>query len=421
MLNKYKFSLLIVMAGLVFTACKKEETNPATEKQTGYLLYTQLTDGSGTDYVQYFETLPSGTVDNTQGKSFTSFFSGGLAYDNYVVSLEVNGAGSGMSKVMANTDGEVFVKGTLPTVGSTAWGIVRDATTAYADDRNDNNILIFDPSTMQNKGIIDMSNAFRAPQWTSSQFEGFVVRGNDLFVCTRPLDATGSLYASDSCIYNHIDLVTGTFQKSFFFPNADLARRNNQNWVDEQGNVYIYQSGKINVPQTVKPSILKIPAGATEFDPNYNFKFIDATGGAALSLPVQAGGGFNYHKNGKAYAIASTSFPPELLAFLAVKGTNFSTWTPEDYQTAFGILETAANGQYVELDLVAQTAKVLTDIPSTSPFNGNTFIVDDKIYCVVSTPNENALYEYDPATGTSRKAFDVSAGGTIGSFVKLGN
>ena len=248
-----------------------------------------------------------------------------------------------------------------------------------------------------------------------------MVRGNDLFVCTRPLDATGRLYASDSCIYNHIDLTTNTFQKSFFFPNADLARRNLENWVDEQGNIYIYQSGKINVPQTIKPSILKIPAGSTEFDPSYNFKYIDATGGVAQALPIQAGGGFNYYKNGKAYAIASTSFPPELLAFLAANGTDFSTWTPEDFQTALGILETAANGQYVEIDLVAQTVKLLTDIPSTSPFNGRTFIIDDKVYCVVSTPNENALYEYDPATGASRKAFDVSAGGTIGEFYKLGN
>ena len=277
------------------------------------------------------------------------------------------------------------------------------------------------PSTMQNKGVIDMSNAFRAPQWTSSQYEAFIVRGNDLFVCTRPADATGRLYAADSTIMCHIDLVTNTFQKSFFFPNSDLTRRYTENWVDEQGNVYLLQSGKVAVPQVVRPSILKIPAGATEFDASYNFKFIDAAGGQAPTLPVQATQGFNYYKNGKAYAIASTSFPAELLAFLAQKGTDFSKWTPEDYQTAFGILETAANGQYVEIDLVDQTTKVLTDIPATSPFNGRTFIVDDKIYCVVSTPTENALYEYDPSNGTSKKVFDVGAGGTINGFYKLGN
>ena len=152
MLNNYKFSLLLLLAGLVFTACKKEETTPVTEKQTGYVLYTQLTDGSGTDYVRYFDELPSGTIDNTQGKSFVSFFSG-MAFDNYMLSLEVNNAGSGVSKVMANSDGEIFVKETLPTVGSTAWGIIRDANTAYTDDRNDNNILVFAPSTKEKSHI----------------------------------------------------------------------------------------------------------------------------------------------------------------------------------------------------------------------------------------------------------------------------
>jgi len=40
---------------------------------------------------------------------------------------------------------------------------------------------------------------------------------------------------------------------------------------------------------------------------------------------------------------------------------------------------------------------------------------------VVSTPEENAVYEYDPATGTSKKAFDISAGGTVSGFFKLEN
>lgn len=417
--NKYKTFLFMLLACFVLVSCKKDEADPVTEKQTGFLLYTQAQDG--TDYVRYFENMPSGSVDNTQGKSFSSFVAN-IPFANYMITGNPNDVnGGGMVKIMADLNGQIIEKATLPTIGSTFWGIVRDANTAYADDRNDDNILIFDPSTMQSKGVIDMTNAFKAPQWTGLQYEGFVVRGNDLFVCTRPSDATGSLYASDSTVYNHIDLTTNTFQKSIFFPNGDLARRNHENWVDESGNIYIVQSGKVGVPQTVKPSILKIPAGATDFDQSYNFKYIDAAGGQAPSLPLQAGGGFNYYKNGKAYAIASTSFPPELLAFLAQKGTDFSKWTPQDFATALGILEAAANGQYVEIDLVAQTTKVLTDIPSTSPYNGRTFIIDDKIYCIVSSPTENAVYEYDPATGASQKMFDVSAGGTIGALIKLGN
>lgn len=420
MFKQYNFLYLLLILGLFLVSCENNDSDATATLPSGYILHTQTEGSTPINYVSFFSELPSGSVDNTQGKTFAAFLIR-MALGNILLSDDNSGANQGLSKISINSNNEVVEEIKLPTIGFAAWGIIKDATTAYVDDRNDDNITIFNPTTMQTTGVIDMSNIFKAPQWTGLQYEGFVIRGNDLFVGTRPDDGSGDTYASDSSIYNHIDLTTNTYQKTIFFPGADLARRTTENWVDESGNIYIVTGGNITVPQTIRPTILKIPAGSTDFDPNYDFKYINAVGGAALTLPIQSGGAFNYYKNGKAYAIASTTFSPALATFLAQVGTDFSTWTAANFQQAFGILFTAANGQYVELDMNAQTATILTDIPATSPFNGRTFIVDDKVYCVVSTTNESALYEYDPATGNTQKVFDVTGGGTITGFFKTGN
>lgn len=41
---------------------------------------------------------------------------------------------------------------------------------------------------------------------------------------------------------------------------------------------------------------------------------------------------------------------------------------------------------------------------------------DGKLYFPIVTESENAVYEYDPATNQSQKAFDVEGGSLIGVY-----
>lgn len=412
---------LILGVTIAFNSCKtkKEEANiepnsEVTEKKSGYVLRTQ--SGSA-NFVTYYDKIPSGDIDNSKGKSFQKF-SDYIKYDNYFMSIDVN-AGKNLSKIMFNNKGEAFEKSKLSAIGGPWQGIVKDEKTAYTYDFNDasKKITVFDPSTMKNKGKIDISKAdYDSINWGSASLEGFVLRGDELFVSFRAFKRLIGL-ATNKLVYHIIDTKTNTFKKSISFPNVAGARREGAaNWVDEKGNIYVAALGNKNLPHT-KPTILKIPAGSSDFDKNYNFKPVDKTKGA--KVPIQIMNSFSYYKNGKAYANISTSFPSDLLLLFKEK-PDFGAWTNADKLKALGILNKAANGQYVEIDLVAKTVKILEDIPGISPFNSMIEIEGDKIYMVASNTKDNAVYEHNPSTGKSKKLFNVTNGGAIKGFYKIG-
>ncbi|BDD09397.1 hypothetical protein FUAX_18290 [Fulvitalea axinellae] len=414
-----KLATSLLATAVLFTACSDDNDDPAPDsgiKTSGYVLYTQ----AETNYWKYYETMPEGTIDNTQGKSYANFRTR-MKGENFIISSNITSSkDAGMDKMVVNADGQLEKVGQLPVIAPSYYGAIKDKNTAFIDDVNDNDITIFDPETMTPTGKIDMSKAYREDDWTNQIYESFVIRGNDMFVATRPYTQKNTLWAGSELIYNHIDLRTNAFVKSIKFPDAVVVRRTEQNYVDEHGNIYIPTQGNSNIPN-IKPNIVKIPAGQTDFDLNYDFKVVDAISPAHAKMPIQVMGKFTYHKNGKAYANISTSFPQEILAIFKEK-PDFSQWTPEDFQKAFALLRSSSIGQYVELDLEAQTVKILPDMPGSSPYDSYLTIIDDKVYCGVLNPSENvnALYEYDPATGTTKKAFDISQGGRISGFFKLG-
>lgn len=404
---------------IAFTSCKKKEEaeKKSTEKTSGYVVHTTVKVGNtSSSFLTHHDKMPSGKIDNSKGKSFQRF-RGRMMHRNYFLAYNVNGGESDLSKIMFDAKGVAFEKSKLLTLANVYYGAIKDDKTAYTYDWNDkyNKLTVFDPSTMKAKGKIDLSKSFKDKDWLTSNFEGFVIRGSELFVSSRPINAKRNLVA-DTLVYHVIDLTTNKFKKSIFFPKSVAARRETENWIDEQGNIYIATTGNSILPH-VKPNIMKIPAGQTDFDKNYDFRVVDKIP-QGKSLPVQFLTSFTYYKNGKAYANASTSFPLELLEMVKKK-PSFGQWTRADYQKALTILRTAANGQYIEIDLNSQTVKVLSDIPPISPLNGFIRVIDDKVYAVSSNTEENAVYEYDPATGKSKKVFDVTGGGAIRGFFKL--
>ncbi|MEM6263386.1 MAG: hypothetical protein AAGI38_12815 [Bacteroidota bacterium] len=414
-------TLLAVILLLGFTSCGGDDDDEVvqTEKQTGYVVQTQ--SGVGQDisnFIQFFDDIPSGSIDNTQGKSFQQFNVSSKA-SNFIVSRNISGGDEGYSQVKFNLEGEAFESEFLPTLAFAGFVGMQNSETGFYGDGSTENINIFNPTTMQNTGVIDMTSAYRVPNWTSVTWETYVVRGNDLFVWTRPAIAgSGSFYASDSAIVNHIDLASGTYQSTSFFADKGLSRRTTENWVDGQGNIYFSVGGAGGVGGT--PAILKIPAGATSFDPGYNFDYTAPVSSSLGILPVLAGN-FEYHQNGKGYTVVSTTVPQELTDFLNANGGLAAILAdPDLLNQALALLNASANGQFIELDLVAQTATVIPTLPTVSASASGVTIIDGKVYCIATSGGINAVYQYNPDTGAATEVFNVTAGGRILGFYKIG-
>ena len=275
---------------------------------------------------------------------------------------------------------------------------------------------------MQSKGVIDMTGVFSDPVWTGVTYEAFVVRDNDLFLTTRPaIEGSGSFYATDSAIVNHIDLTTGTYQSTSALDKNGLARRNNENWIDEQGNVYIF-AGLGSPERQSRPSVLKIPSGSTSLDPTYDFEPFNAVSALLFGagLPVLTGN-FEYHQNGKAYSVVSTTFPQVLQDFLVENGgLGAVAADPDLLAQALALFNTNPSGQFVELDLEAQTTTKIDDVPFVNAFSSKVKVIDGTVYFLAVGGDTNAVYEYNPTTGTSTEVFNITAGGSISSFVKIG-
>lgn len=409
--NKMSFvpaTLVAVM--MVFISCGDNSTGSDEEIEnikTGFIVNVQTP--SGTYLAKYYDEMPSGSADVSDGTDFQNFFALD-SHDGALYMQRTDGSG-GFSKVVVNANGEIVEEGFLPTVDEGSYRIkIRDDNTGVFHDRNTpDEITIFDPSDLSISGTIDMSAAFSpGPQ----RYDSFYFRDNLVFAPIRP-EQGGSF---DSTIVHIADLSTATYIGTSTINSGqpiNFSSFGNRN-VDENGNVYVTDIGN---PTGANPiaSILKIPAGSNEFDTSYDFTPALILNPANTLLAVTSG--FYYHQNGTAYAQVATDIPQELLELLASVGGNPANLSNEQINQALNILFTAENGRWCRLDLNAQTVTPLPDFPKISPFITNAIMeADGKLYFPIVTESENAIYEYDPSTNQSQKAFDVEGGSLIGVY-----
>ncbi|WP_234572467.1 hypothetical protein [Rhodohalobacter sp. 614A] len=404
------FIILLVTLTVVLSSCSDNSTGGEDEsenKKTGFLI-TGMTP-SNTYLVKYEEEMPTGTVDLSTGTDFQYFYPvDAIGGAFFMVRPDESG---GFAKIVVNSEGEIIEEGVLPTVDGSSFAIkIKDENTGVYHDRNNpDEITVFDPSDLSIKGTIDMSAATTpAP----SRYESFAFRDDLVFAPVRP-NAGGSF---DSTIVHIADVSTGTYVGTTSMASGQSIPvfGFGQNNIDEQGNIYVADTGN---PTGTNPisTVLRIPAGSNEFDDSYDFPPAFTANPSNQLLSVT--NGLYYHQNNKAYAAVATDIPQELLELVASVGGDPSNLSDEQIVQAFDILYNAQNGRWSELDLQAQTVTPLPDFPNVSPFSVNIITeINGKLYIPVVTPSENAYYEYDPSTGQSQKAFDVTGGELIGLY-----
>ncbi|MEM7110277.1 MAG: hypothetical protein AAF519_18770 [Bacteroidota bacterium] len=397
------YGLLIL---LMFSSCSDDDsTTPTVEsenKTTGFV--SVGVTSSGNSVVKYFEELPTGTVDLSDGTDFISFFPTSV-YDGAIFTRRTDGS-PGISKIAVNAEGEFIEEGTIPLSGAASTVAVRDSLIGVCNDfANPDAITVFNPTTFEVTGSIDMS-AGSVPDGAQQESLRFMFRGDDMFIPIR--NVNGSFFMD--FVVHQANLATNTFvgdtrregdgSISIEFQNGSFGQR----LTDAAGNLYIPDAG--NIEDGGIAHINKVPVGSNEIDPTYIFQ-------PALTLNPQNFLGlifrdFTFLEGGKAIARVNSETPEAVLIILAASGGNP---TPEQLAEIQSIIFEAETGVWCEIDVDAMTVIPIAGIPNFSLLQGaggNVFEYNGDAYIPAFNAEEDAYYQWNPTTGTVSKAFVVT-------------
>jgi len=369
------------------------------------------TTASETSLVKYYDELPSGSIDLSDGKDYQQFFPA-AAYGSAIYCSRPDGA-SGFSKMVVNSEGEIVEEGVIATADNSSFRIaIRDEQTGVFQDRATPDVItVFDPSTLEITGSINMSQGF-VPGKIPQRYQRFIFRGDDVFAPIRGNDGT----SFSSFILHQANLTTNSyvgFTKRD--ENATIFTTNNfgQGLQDTNGDLYVQDGGNFE-GAGIPARLHKIPAGSNEFDPNYDFTPSFILNPSNVFLP-----NFNSFKlvaPGLGIAKVNQETPQAAIDIVLAAG-GIQNLTPEQIQEIFGILFSAETAVWCELDVNAQTVTPIAGIPAQGVFTGgSSFEHDGAIYLPVSTTTESAYYRYTPGSPTGQKVFDVTGAEIVGIY-----
>ena len=404
---KIKFNSILTLCGLLvffmfFSACSDDDDSSVPEpddpvnKRTGFVSHGFTSSGSR--IMKYFEELPTGTVDVSDGTDFV----------NPIISSINNGAlytrrpdGSpGFSKMVVNAEGEfveeAFIPLSIPGLGIS----VRDSLTGlFEDPSNPDIISVFNPTTMEVTGSIDMSAGF-VPGDVPQQY-GFMFRGDDVFAPIS--NADGSTFTD--FIVHQANLSTNTFvgdTRREGNGSANIQPGESRQGLDAAGNLYIPDAGNL-FGDDISARLNKIPAGSNQIDPTYVFEPGVTLNPQNIILPLFFG--FRFLESGKAIALVNNEVPQEVQDIIDDAG-GFTNVTPAQLVQIQLIVVEAETALWCELDVDAMTVTPIDGIPVTKLFDRfELFEYNGDAYLQVNTAAESAVYRWDPVSGAVSKAF----------------
>ena len=417
-----KLFIFTLFCGGIFTSCENDGLNDISELQG-----TQATSGfvvigntaSDNALVKYFKEIPTGTINLEDGFSFQRFFPNSCV--DGAIFLQRPDGFPGFSKYIVSEDGQFFEAGSLPTLGASSFRIdAKDSNFGvYQDRATSDNITVFNPTTLEVLGTIDMSQG-AVPEDIGQRYQRFLFRGDDVFA---PIRGNQNGESFTSLIVHSANVTSRTYLGTTERVGngfADINTYNNygQNLTDAAGNLYIADAGNYT-GQGVAAAISKVPAGSNEIDPSYNFQPAVVLNPFNGFLPTFTG--FKILPNGKAIARVNSETPQAAIDIVLSVGGNLGLLTEQQINQIFNILFTSESAVWCILDLEAKTVTPITSIPKTGVFAvSDTFFHDGNVYIPVATSTENAFYKYDWNAGVSSKAFEVT-GADISIVINIAN
>jgi hypothetical protein len=251
-------------------------------------------------------------------------------------------------------------------------------------------------NTVGNKVDVPMTSIYpSSDDWIFHT--GLQVRGNQAFQTFYPVDAT--TYATKNTDFNYVAIYSypgfalqKVIKDSRTGPSGAFNTRSGL-FKTESGDLYAVSTSSYSngYSQSTKPGgILKIAAGATEFDANYFFNTDAAANGGKIAHAIYIG-------NGKLFAAVTNKVP-----------TLTDRWSDANLRLAI-------------VDLVAKTITPVTNSPVFSGNGGRSFaaLVDNgKVYTAISVGGVVNIYQTDIATATATKGATVE-GSFVGGIAKM--
>lgn len=407
----FKTLALCVMGSVIFTSCNDtENTDPIEIKKSKYVLMTQHTTDQRQGWVTAFDELPKGDISNiVPNKSLGGTgMAGWRPYKNWLLKMfNSTGYEMGLEQLNVSEDNTVspgkFIKTSNTRNGSGNFAIVDDTKGYYFDGDEPLKIQIFNPTTMQRSGSIDLTDAVNERgkdvagiTYRSVGQKLLAVKNGKLFANVTYAKGANQVqwgffddYFEDVYIAV-IDIATGKYEKTIKAEDTgSIAYINDNNMYsyDTNGDLYIVTQGRTNIGG--KSKIIRIKANETDVDKTWEIKMDDIMeGGKFVTI---------YATNGKLI----TTIPSEKLASTNINLTPI--W------------------EFNVIDIASKSVTKISGVPLvTNPGAGfATVKIDDKLLLRVNAPGVNGYYELNSSLTSATSLFNVTEGGSISGFYKI--
>lgn len=398
-------------------------------KTTGFIVSSfSSTSGGDVTFASYLENKPAGNIDLSQNTAFSQF-NPIEVYKNYSFGRPFD-TDFGLSRYSVNEEtGAIEEKTIITNASLSAVKIISDELGLYTINEV-KKLFVFNPTTMEFIREIDMPNAKSVDVYFTYLEIIYRKQDNKAFMFLHINDQdTGAFYDANEIYIEVINLNSFSWESTTTLTDAQypFTRGATNNIVDEFGNIYITCQGSYSLdgqsgPSAAiasRPQIVKIPSGSTVIDPDYRFNPVNYLG--FTNLIAQFITGTVYGADGIAYAAVSAKDDDPRIIELATK-IFLGTITSEEFGELRNLVINGPNFKWTKLDLNAQTATVISDIPFTAgyayPYAYN---YDGKLLFQAFNSDQglNGYYEYDPETDTSFNIFNVTGGGIATQLIKL--
>ncbi|MCD8540125.1 MAG: hypothetical protein LRY55_10415 [Leadbetterella sp.] len=426
---------ILLLAGL-WGCDRNEDTEPDESSQyhdSGVILsaYTGAGGRAGY-YAGYYNSLEeAANVDLTQKSAYTNLWVYGKL-GQYFYGVSTSGENKFAKMAVSKTTGIIEEVASFPLSAPSYFALVCNKDIGVVTQFNNLDLVLFNPTTMEQTGTVDMSKATNidAKNRRYTYYAG-VHRpaDNRLFMFYWTDDPATGLYYEESKIYVEvINLNTKQWEKTISYNGGmyAISRGKENPVIDEQGNIYITCQGSYGLDGAVgpyatklsRPQILKISAATNDFDQSYSFNPLDKLG--YNNLMIQTLTGTLYDANGTAYAcVNATDESPQLLQ-LIYKYATTGQLTEDEQAQLFNLAFYSVSQRWVKLDLNTQTVSVINDIPATGSFMyPSSYKHKGKLYFQYYDGTTSGFYSYDPSTNKATKVVNVTKGGVASELIFL--
>lgn len=384
---------MAIAASLVFTSCEKD---PKDDPDSSTPKYAYGAQSEGSFYLTTFGEIPETGYITSTFLNATTLISGHLSFEKFGDYIYANsgamGDGNGgeqtLRKYSINENEGLTEVSTLTFANSPSVVeiIFASETKAYACCFKSGSLIIFNPTTMQQTGTLDLSSyAATGNVWGYTETvpsdgnpdagNGIIVNGklylplnqfNGGMTSYQPLDVDGQIAI--------IDVETDKVEKVISTPHVKVLGMVGHTSPIVFGDYIYFCSGPFAAMFGMPDGFVRVNKNTQEFDPSYHIAFSDLEGSEAGSYCMQMSG-----LNNKLY-------------FFLYKASLRSNDDQSDF------VNNKENVAY-ELDVETKKGKIL-DLPATSSWSAQASLAkNDFILFGLHATSGSGFYRYFPSTG----------------------